>query len=87
MRPVRIEGYTRELAKDQPEYGNLCIRDEPVEIEIGGNPTLVNGMTAAFEPTPQQLALLTAGGKIHVRILGSAWPPIALWAEPAPEAA
>jgi len=82
MRPVRIEGYTRELAKDQPEYIPLCIRDEPVSIDNGQEKMVVNSMTAAFEPTPQQLRILNAGGKIYVRILGIAWPPISLWAEP-----
>lgn len=81
MRPVRIEGYTRELAKDQPEYLPLCIRDAPYDLQTDKGPVTVNSMTAAFEPTPQQLAILNAGGKIHVRILGTGWPPISLWAE------
>jgi len=78
MRPVRIEGYTRELAKDQPEYLPLCIRDEHVAVAGQDTPAMV----AAFEPTPQQLQILNAGGKVYVRILGTRWPPISLWAEP-----
>jgi len=82
MRPVRIEGYTRELAKDQPEYTPLCIRDEVAILRPpGGLPQNVPAMVAAFEPTPQQLATLNAGGKIYVRILGTSWPPINLWTE------
>lgn len=84
MRPVRIPGFTRELAKGQPEYLNLCIRDEMVLIEgPAGVPIECNAMTSLWEPTPQQLAILNAGGKIAMRILGERHPPVSLWAEPA----
>ena len=83
MRPVRITGYTRELAKGQPEYLNLCIRDEEVLVEgPAGVPIPVNGMTSLWEPTPKQLAILNAGGKVALRILGDRHPPVSLWAEP-----
>lgn len=83
MRAVRIPGYTRELAKGQPEYLNLCIRDDVVLIEgPQGVPIPVNGMTSLWEPTPQQLAILNAGGKIALQILGKMHPPVSLWAEP-----
>jgi hypothetical protein len=79
MRPVRIPGFTRELAKGQPEYLNLCIRDEPVDV---GGGRVVNSMVSLWEPTPQQLAILNAGGKVALRILGEGHPPVSLWAEP-----
>jgi len=77
MRPVRIEGFTRELAKGQPEYLNLCIRDE--RVDVAGQQC--NAMVSSWEPTPQQLAILNAGGKVMLRILGSSHPPVSLWAE------
>lgn len=76
MRPVRIEGHTRVLAEGQEEYLNLVIKDEAVEIPGVGT---VNGMTSSWEPTPQQLAMLNAGGKIHLQIIGRVHPPVALW--------
>lgn len=75
---ARIEGFTRELAKDQPEYARLPIRDEPVEFAPG---QVVNGMVSAWEPTPQELAALNAGGKVYLRILGASHPPVSLWCE------
>lgn len=85
MRPVRIPGFTRELAKGQPEYLNLCIRDETVHIEgPAGVPIECNAMTSLWEPTPQQLEILKAGGKVALRILGTSHPPVSLWVEQAP---
>lgn len=82
MRPVRIEGYTRVMGKDQPEYLPLCIRDEPYVLATAEGDQVVNSMIAAFEPTPQQIRQLNEGGKIHLRILGTGWPPVGLWVEP-----
>jgi hypothetical protein len=82
MIAARIEGFTREMAKDQPEFARLCIRDEPVVIE--GWVTPFNAMVSAWEPTPQELALLNAGGKVYLRIVGSGHPPVAIWAEGPP---
>lgn len=80
MNNVRILGFTRELAKGQEEYRNLCIRDEHVDVEgIGVCPSMVS----AWEPTPQQIAMINAGGRIHLRILGEVHPPVSLWVEPA----
>lgn len=75
MRPVRIEGYTREMAKGQDEYLNLCIKDELVDVPGVG---VVPSMLSCWEPTPQQLAALNRGGKVFLRILGSSLPPVSL---------
>jgi hypothetical protein len=84
MNPVRILGFTRELAKGQPEYLNLCIRDEAALIMgQAGVPVECNAMVSAWEPTPQQLAMLNAGGRVHLRILGVQHPPVSLWVEEA----
>ena len=85
MKPTRIEGHTRELAKDQPQYTPLCIRDERFDLEYpDGRKVPVPSMTAEFELTVDEAALLATGGRLRVRILGERWPPIALWVEPPP---
>lgn len=81
MIAARIHGFTRELAKDQPEYRRLWIRDEAVA--VAGHQ--VNAMISVWEPTPQELAMLNAGGKICLQILGEVHPPVALWAVPTME--
>jgi hypothetical protein len=79
---ARIEGFTRELAKGQPEYARLPIRDEPCDIAVGdGEIARVNAMVSAWEPTPQELKALNAGGKVYLRVLGERHPPVALWCE------
>lgn len=70
---ARILGFTRELGKSQGFRG-LPIRDEVHD----GTPY----MTSAWEPTPQELVMLNDGGKVFLRIMGSAHPPIMLWCEP-----
>lgn len=61
MLPLRIQGATRRMAKDQKEYVTLSIRDE-----------MVNGvqvMTSAWEPTPQELQDLEKGGMLFATFL------------------
>lgn len=80
MTPLRINGETRRLAANQPEYHPLSIRDEAVVLELeGGRKVEVNGMVAAFEPTPAELDALNRGAPLAVRILGTSWPPIAVF--------
>ena len=43
-------------------------------------------MTTAWLPTPDELVALLAGAPIHVRILGTAHPPIMVEVGAAPEA-
>lgn len=79
MISARIPGFTRELAKDQEDYRRLWIRDESVQVAD----RLMNAMTSAWEPTPQQIEALVAGGKIYLQILGNVHPPVCLWVEAA----
>lgn len=74
MISARIRGFTRELAKDQPEYRRLCIRDERTAEG--------NMMVSAWEPTKEQLEALNNGGKVLLGIMGVVHPPISLWVEP-----
>lgn len=79
---ARIEGFTRELAKDQPEYARLPIRDEPCDVAVGDAVIAqVNAMVSAWEPTPQEVKALVAGGKVYLRVVGTQHPPVAIWAE------
>lgn len=57
MLPLRASNATRILAETQDEYIALAIRDEV----IGG----INHMTSVWEPTPQELADLNAGGAVR----------------------
>ncbi len=66
----RILGTTRELAKNQPEYNVLCIRD----IIAHGK----NFMQSAWEPTPLEVTKLMAGGRIVLSIMGTVHPPVLL---------
>jgi hypothetical protein len=82
MLPVRIEGATRYLGAPrgwEPETSGPCahlaIRDEMIE----GLPY----MTSSWEPMPADLAAIQAGGRIMLRIVGNAHPPVAIWVEPA----
>jgi hypothetical protein len=67
---ARILGFTRELGKSQGFRG-LPIRDEKLE---DGSPVMVS----AWEPTPQELAILNAGGKVMLSVIGTAHPPVLL---------
>lgn len=69
---ARIEGFTRELGKSQG-YRGLPIKDEVHD----GTPY----MTSAWEPTPQELAALNAGGKVYLRVMGNVHAPVMLWCE------
>lgn len=69
---LRIEGCTRVCGKAQGYIG-LHIRDEVID----GRPV----MATAWEPTPGQLAILNAGGKIVLRLGGTIPPPMKIDAE------
>jgi hypothetical protein len=84
MLPVRIEGCTRVLGapvgwslEDSGPCCGLAIRDE-VENDL-------RYMTSAWEPTPDDLAVIAAGGRIMLRIVGDAHPPVAMWVDSLPE--
>lgn len=75
----RIAGCTRVLGKSQGYLG-LPIRDEVMNDSVTGPQTPV--MVTAWEPTPDELAVLNAGGTIYLRIVGTGHPPVMMWAEP-----
>lgn len=65
-----IEGATRLLGKDQPEYITLPIRDEATEFG--------NVMKSAWFPTPAEIELIKAGQPVILSICGNAHPPVML---------
>jgi hypothetical protein len=77
-----VEGATRVIGKSQGYIG-LPVRDELIHCDVGGEGT--PAMTTAWLPTPDELARLVAGAPIHLRLLGSAHPPVMITVGSAPE--
>lgn len=73
MQIGRITGATRVIGKSQG-YMGLPLRDEPINCTVNGPAT--PSMVTAWHPTPKELEALNAGAPVHVRILGTAHPPI-----------
>lgn len=71
----RIEGATRVIGKSQGYYG-LPLRDETINERVSGPDTPV--MVSAWFPTPDELAALNSGAPVHLRIIGTAHPPVML---------
>jgi hypothetical protein len=69
----RIKGATRVCGKSQG-YKGLPILDIAVKDEVSG--MMVNSMTSAWEPTPDELKRLNAGASVHVSIYGNSPPPM-----------
>jgi hypothetical protein len=66
MMSMRIAGFTRICGKAQGYLG-LPVRDRIVSCPVSGR---VKSMTTAWQPTPDELALLNEGSSIYVEILG-----------------
>lgn len=76
----RIDGATRLLGKSQGFFV-LPVRDEVIDERVVG-PT--PSMVTAWEPTPEELAALNKGARVHVRLLGDMHPPIMVDVGPVP---
>lgn len=70
---ARIENATRVVGKSQGFLG-LPVRDELINERVLGDN--IPCMATAWEPTPDELVLLNAGAKVHVRIVGTQPPPM-----------
>ncbi len=79
MKTEKIDGATRLLAIDQPEFEPLHIRDETVWLQTETGPQEAEAMTMQCRPTAEEIARLVAGEPLFVQILGVRWPPISLW--------
>lgn len=73
MQIGRIEGATRVLGKSQGYLG-LPLRDETINCTVGGEGT--PAMVTAWFPTPDELERLNRGAPVHLRVLGTAHPPV-----------
>jgi hypothetical protein len=82
MQIGRIEGATRVVGKSQGYLG-LPLRDEMINCAVNGAQT--PAMVTAWIPTPAELAALNAGAAVHVKILGTAHPPIMVEVGETPE--
>lgn len=69
MLPMRISNATRVLAETQDEFHALAIKDE-IDPASGANM-----MISLWEPTPEELAHLNAGGFVRLSIMGGAFFP------------
>lgn len=73
MQIGRVRGCTRIIGKSQG-YMGLPLRDELINCSVNGIGT--PSMVTAWLPTPKEILAQGAGAPVHVRILGSAHPPI-----------
>lgn len=69
----RVFNATRVLGQAQGYLG-LPIRDEKIRCSVNGAD--MPSMVSAWLPTPAELRRIAAGAPVHVRILGTAHPPI-----------
>lgn len=82
MQIGRVNGATRVLGKSQG-YMGLPLRDELVNCAVNGEQTPL--MVTAWLPTPKELEALNAGAPVHVKIIGTCYPPIMVKVGQAPE--
>ena len=73
----RIAGATRVIGKSQGYLG-LPLRDEIREVTIGGEVVQCCAMVTAWEPTPEEITRINAGGLVYLCILGTGQPPVML---------
>jgi hypothetical protein len=76
MQIVTVAGANHYYGKTD-DYLALRVRIDP-------NPQWGMTQTSAWEPTPDELARLNAGAKIHLIVCGTAHPPVALTVGHAP---
>ena len=73
-----ITGATRVLGKSQGYLG-LPVRDDTINDSVTGPGTPV--MLTAWEPTPDELAVLNRGGTIVLQVVGTQHPPVMITVE------
>lgn len=75
MQVAMIEGATRIIGRDQGFKG-LPLRDELINTSVTGDGTPC--MVSEWTPTPAERARLVAGASVHLRIIGTVHPPVAI---------
>lgn len=77
-----VEGATRIIGKSQGYLG-LPLRDELITCGVNGDQT--PAMITAWFPTPDEISRIIAGAPVHLRVLGTAHPPVMIDVGQAPE--
>lgn len=83
MHVGRIQGFTRELGKpaDWDDARDGICNSLPIQdIVIEGQ----HCMISAWIPTVQEQLAILAGGTVYLRVVGTAHPPVMVWAEDPP---
>lgn len=73
MMVKHITGATRIIGKSQG-YAGLPLRDVLINDQGRQTPAMVS----AWEPTPDEIATIVAGGAIYLMVIGEAHPPVLL---------
>ncbi|MED5546195.1 MAG: hypothetical protein VYD90_13175 [Pseudomonadota bacterium] len=82
MIPKRHPDTTRWLGAPkgwEPATHGSCSHLAVTDIETPSGPA----MRSRWEPTPDELAILNAGGSVELQILGCVHPPVSIVAVPA----
>ncbi|MCA0278482.1 MAG: hypothetical protein LCH86_20995 [Proteobacteria bacterium] len=82
MQIGRISGCTRVIGQSQGYLG-LPLRDVVISCTVNGPET--PAMETAWFPTPDEIAAITAGAPVILRVLGTAHPPVMLYTGEKPE--
>lgn len=80
MIPGRIEGATRYLGAPvgwKPNESGPCAHLPILDQPIGGN---IPAMHSVWEPTPDEVARLSAGALVYLCVVGRNHPPVSLLA-------
>lgn len=75
-----IDGCTRMLGAPPdwtPETSGRCV-GLPIRDEMNGD---MPCMVSAWEPTPQEIAMIAAGAKVYLSVIGIGHPPVRLFVE------
>lgn len=73
MRPVKVAKSNFVMRGPSPDVGDLW-----VERTNDWNGTGSAAMVSTYKPSPEELAVLNAGGGIELAIIGRGMPPVAL---------
>ncbi|KAB0682021.1 hypothetical protein [Aureimonas leprariae] len=76
MNIATVEGCTRVIGESQGYIG-LPLRDELINCAVDG--PAVSAMVSAWQPMPEEIARIMSGEPIHLRVLGTAHPPVMLF--------
>ena len=80
-----IEGANLTLAKDQAEYATIAgyanAHTRSLNAATGEEYDSGPSITVAFKPTMEEIMCMLNGGTVYLRVHGTRFPPVSLWAE------